>query len=81
MVEAFAMIAGTALEYGVKMLAWLKKKKQGKKDSEHSTKLMFYISCSLPLFSHIPKGHKGLRISQNLPAAADLRFNPTVRVC
>lgn len=28
MVEAFAMIAGTALEYGVRMLACLKKKKK-----------------------------------------------------
>lgn len=37
MAEAFAMIAGTVLEYGVRMLAWLKKKKE----SEHSTKLMF----------------------------------------
>lgn len=41
MVEAFAMIAGTALEYGVRMLAWLKK--EGKKESEHSTFDVLYF--------------------------------------
>lgn len=43
--------------------------------------LLTYISCSLPLFSDIPKGHRGSRISQNVPAAAHGRVNPAVHVC
>lgn len=88
MVEAFAMMAGTALEYGVRMLACLQteRKKESNRIPLSGCLLLVlqpltYISCSLPLFSDIPKGHRGSRISQNVPAAAHGRLNPAVHVC
>lgn len=48
MVEAFAMIAGTALEYGVKMLAWLKKKKTRKERFRtfHKVDVLYFLLSS-----------------------------------
>lgn len=46
MVEAFAMMAGTALEYGVRMLACLQTER--KKGSEHPMKWVFAFSATAP---------------------------------
>lgn len=44
MVEAFAMMAGTALEYGVRMLACLQTERE--EESEHPIKLVFAFSAT-----------------------------------
>lgn len=79
MVEAFAMMAGTALEYGVRILACLQtERKQGSEHPATARNLYFLLSS----FTHdIPKGHRGSRISQKVPAAAHGRVNPAVHVC
>lgn len=46
MVEAFAMMAGTALEYGVRMLACLQTER--KEESERPIKLVFAFSVTAP---------------------------------
>lgn len=71
MVEAFAMIAGTALEYGDRMLACLDKAQTEAKSSH----LVFCFSFSVAAQNHwLLFPTQGWGIIQNVPAATDGRW-------
>lgn len=79
------MIAGTALEYGDRMLACLNETEQQNQNFPHVHLVVFCFqrenTKSFSIFRNITRVHIGSGISLNVPAATDAWLSPSDRGC